>query len=79
MAARKPQSLRTYATVQHRAACRVCQIPAPIMAEIAGRNKKTTSVAVVVEWLRAEHGISVTVQEFKAHGLGGHGWAGTRA
>jgi len=69
---RSGRSLREFWRAQKAVNCKVCALPEAILAQIRGRDRRTASINVVVEWLVKEHGVRITRDEFLSHQRGQH-------
>ncbi len=77
---KKKRSLVEFHRAKRRAACSVCSLPDAILGELKSAREKKISQDIVMEWLKAEHGITIPRQNFIAHGAAHHEvWANEEA
>ncbi len=69
---KKRRSLLDYEKAKRRAACAVCSLPDALVSEVRGARTKKMPQATVLEWLREEHGITLTRSQFVAHSAAHH-------
>lgn len=62
-----PRTYREFVRDKKRRKCKVCQLPAAVKKQLKGRNRKLGGVAVVLEWLAVEWGVTLTKQEWGKH------------
>lgn len=71
-AKRSTRSLVQFVRDKKRVGCPVCTLPRTVREEIeAARSRKITR-AEQIEWLAAEHGVTITRAQFDAHHSGRH-------
>lgn len=68
----KGLSLVEYARELRRADCKVCKLPAEVLAQIRGAREKRIARPVILRWLEDEQGQKITVQDLEAHTNGRH-------
>lgn len=61
------RSLSQFARDKKRSGCRVCSLPPDVRAEVRGASAKKIPRPVVIEWLRTEHGVTITGTDMAAH------------
>lgn len=64
--------VRTRRLTERRAGCRVCQLPAEILAELRKTRQKKYSREEALSWLHAKGYKNLTIQEYDGHRAGGH-------
>lgn len=70
---KQPRTITQFVRDKRRVGCPVCKIPAPIRAQmVEARRRSRITVATIVEWLKSEHGISITREQFRLHYGGLH-------
>lgn len=71
-AAKKGRSFTDYLVAKRVVNCPVCKIPDALRAQFALRRSRNLTVADVLEWLRVEHRIRVTAEQYAVHCKAGH-------
>ena len=66
------RSLLDFERDKRRAACPVCVLPQDIRAQLRVAKEKKIPQAIVLEWLRGEHAITLARQDFVVHGAAHH-------
>jgi len=69
---RQGRSLVDYERAKRRSACAVCSLPDPLSAEVRAARSKKIPQTTVLEWLREEHGVTLTRAQFVAHSAAHH-------
>jgi hypothetical protein len=57
---------------ERRAKCAVCKLPRKVRDQMRDANKKSIPVPVIVEWLKTEHGVSITDDAVRGHARAQH-------
>jgi hypothetical protein len=74
---KKARSLYEFAAVKTFTACAVCRLAPALQQEIAAMrdcDRGRFNLTVVTEWLRAEHGIRISVDSWQEHNARKHAW-----
>jgi len=67
------RSLREYVKAQRQENCVVCKkLSKELLAEFKTARTGNIPVETVLKWLRAEHGIVITVEQWSLHARGQH-------
>ena len=66
------RSLGEYERAKRRAACAACSLPETIRAQIRTASDRRIKQSTVIEWLKEEHGLTISRAEFTSHGSGHH-------
>jgi hypothetical protein len=67
MSRKASRSLEQFVKDSKRTACEVCRLPKAVYAEIRGARARRITRSVVLEWLAAEHGITITPAQLQTH------------
>lgn len=70
--AKEKRSLVAFALDQKRARCKVCNLDKDVYQQIVEARTRRIKQAIIVDWLKQEHDITVTIQEFLLHYSGKH-------
>ena len=70
MASKQPKTLLDFEKAKRMSACKICSLPDDIRQQIAGAGR--IKQAVVIEWLKSEHHIEVSRQDFTSHSSAHH-------
>lgn len=60
-------SLMEFVKKQRRADCAVCQLPEPLRRQMLSASEKKIKRAVVLSWLKEEHGIEISNEALTSH------------
>ena len=69
---KRKRSLLDFERDKRRAACAVCCLPEDIRDQLRLAREKKIPQAIVLEWLRGEHAITLARQDFVVHGAAHH-------
>jgi len=58
---------------RRRAECPVCQLPDELRDQFKVAARRKVPTAVVLEWLKVEHGVTISEEEYLRHGKSRHG------
>ncbi len=77
--ARGPRSLVAFVDAKRGVGCAVCALPTAVLEEItSNRDRHRFPLDVILEWLKVEHRIKITRQQYTLHTRGGHVWRKAR-
>lgn len=68
----KGRSLTDYVKAKRRAACAVCSLPDGIREEIRAARSRKINRDTIMDWLKEEHDITLTHDQFNSHQSGHH-------
>lgn len=66
------RSLTDYIRAKRREACAVCSLPDELREQVRIASTKKITRDVVLAWLREEHGVSLSRDDFQAHQAAHH-------
>lgn len=69
---KEPLTLLNFIIEKKRRHCKVCALPLEIIEQVRSARSRAVRLPEVVEWLKAEHGITLTRADFEAHHSGRH-------
>ena len=73
MKSKRKRSVLEFIRDKRKANCPVCRVPQAIRNEMnAVRRMRSVTMPIVVEWLKAEHGIALTLEQCRHHYAGMH-------
>lgn len=66
------RTLAQFARDKRREGCPVCVLPVEVRQELRAAGDKKIPVAIQLEWLKAELGVTVGVEQINSHRSGRH-------
>jgi hypothetical protein len=68
------KSLDQFRMDKKNGACKICALPKEVTKQINVRSRHIIPLPVIIAWLKAEWGISITKEEWLFHNRAGHKW-----
>ncbi len=70
---KRPRSISEFVRDKRKVNCPVCKVPPKIRVQVNdARQTRNVTMPVILEWLKSEHGIALTLEQCRRHYAGMH-------